>query len=492
MEGDGVSPVIGRGRGFPKERKDLRRPVTELSDKFQQVQVGPDINQPSVPEIENVVYSGGSTSSSCSSSTSSSARITIRNTVPGSREDVDNDRSSNVTVCEDTVQQAASEVSEGLTALPVPLNQPANSILSPFAKEFVPQNTIQQSCILHPDYQERMGDFNDPSVQGSVESFPVSEFEQSDQDNIDSYTISELKDFIFKITLDPGEYDPLVESLVNMLRSSVADEETMCTIADTIFDQAISEPNFTYSAARLCNHLSQNLEVTFGNFRDLILQRCLQEYTRHTELLVSPNDEACVEGFTIFMGELFSQLEVVVGEVKEKLWILGKKLTELLITLLNHPTENNLRCVCKVLKFTGATLEDYERQMTEGNVAAEMDKIFMIIKDIADNSDIRSNTKNLLMSIVELRASDWARTESSPVEQNDPLITDNYLYSTVFYGPDEQPISLEEVVLLQNSCNLDGFSSIMNGFYVGEDPEAENMDDEMEAAFEEFLLETGQ
>lgn len=482
MEGDEVSSVKGRGRGFFKERKDLRQPLRELSEKFQPVQVSPELNQSLVP----AVHSTSSTSISYSNTTSSS--FYISNTVSESREE--NNRSSNIRVCENTVQEAASE-GEGLTSLPVSQNQPANSILSPLAKEFIPQNTIQHSDTLHPDYQECVENFNDLSVQGGVENYPVSELQESNEDNINSYPILKMKEFIFNISLDPGEFDSLIESLVDVLRSSVSEEETMRVIADIIFDQAVSEPNFTYSAARLCNHLSQNLETTFGNFRNLILQRCEQEHTILTEL-ISSNSEACLEGFTMFMGELFSQLEIVVGDVKEKLWILGKKLTELLITLLSHPRESNLRCVCQVLKLTGATLEDHERQTSEGNTAVEMDKIIMTIQDIADNSNIRSNIKYLLTSIVELRASDWGKTDSSLAEQNDPSITDNYLYSTVFYEPDEQPISSEEVIFLQNTCNLDGFSSIMNGYYLSEDSEADNMDGEMEAAFEEFLLETGQ
>lgn len=373
-----------------------------------------------------------------------------------------------------TESQTPDKRNSSTNASSVSVLQPNISSLSPFAKEFVPRSSLPNSSISCADYQETVRKYNKEGVG----------FES------DCYAVSVLREFIHQITLSPGEYESRVKTMTDKLKTSVSNEETMRAITNTIFDQAITEPNFTYSAAKLCNHLSQSLQFAFGNFRHFLIQRCLQEHQRHDELLVGSDGGMYLRGFAIFVGELFSQLEI--GEGKEIFRILGKSLTELLNVLLNYPTENNLKCVCQVLKLTGARLEDHERQASEERAAPEMDKIIKKIKEITNTCYVKSNIKSLLLSVVDLRASDWGRAVSSPGVQKDFSKTENYLCGTVFYGPDGQPISSEEASFLQNTCNPYSYSSIMNGeVYRAEDP-GENMDEEMQAAFEEFLQQTGQ
>ncbi|XP_013784698.1 polyadenylate-binding protein-interacting protein 1-like [Limulus polyphemus] len=327
MEGGGDSPMRGRGRLFPKEREDLRRPFIDVGvESSDKPNARPNVLQSSVPE--KVVSSNSSS--------------TLGNVI---------DSGSNITVSQNAVhppavmpniditginsfQSASSGDFNTSNAPPISLVKATNSSLSPFAREFVPRNSLKQSFVPYPEYQEEMSDSHEPG----------SWF------NADGYPVLELREFVYEVTLNPGKYDSLVLGLVETLQSSIADEETMRAVANTIFDQAITEPNFRYNAARLCNHLTQSLNFFFGSFRYFLLQRCQQEHKRSKELVTASDGGSYLRGFTIFIGELFSQIEVTVGDVKEKLWIFGIALTELLDVLLSNPTEDNLKCVCQVLK----------------------------------------------------------------------------------------------------------------------------------------------
>lgn len=470
MESDGDSLVRGRGRRLPKERDNLRRPFIDVGvESSDKPNARPNVLQSSLPE--KVV--------------SSSSSVTLGNVVDsGSNVTVSQNalypptvRPNNNTTGTNSSQSVSANDFDASNEPPVSLVKATNSNLSPFAQEFVPRNSLKESFIPYLDYQEEIGD----------------SCETGSWFHADSYPVSELREFIYEVTLNPGKYESRVQILVETLESSISDEETMRAVANTIFDQAITEPNFRYTAARLCNHLYHSLNLPFGSFKYFLLQRCQQEHKRNKELVVASDGGNYLRGFTIFLGELFSQIEVIVGDVKEKLWIFGKAVAELLDVLLSYPSEDNLKCVCQVLKFTGATLEDHERHVSGGHEAPEMDKIINSIKELTANFDIRSNISSLLLSIVDLRASDWGRITPSPAVYNDSVVAENNMYGVVYYGPDGQPVSSEEVAFLQNTCSNSSYSYIMNGESYGpEDPDVEVMDDEMQAAFEQFLRESGQ
>lgn len=61
------------------------------------------------------------------------------------------------------------------------------------------------------------------------------------------------------------------------------------------------------------------------------------------------SDAEYLRGFALFMSELFVHMTPKVNTAA-RLSVLGKVVRELLVTLLDHPTPGNVKCVCQILK----------------------------------------------------------------------------------------------------------------------------------------------
>lgn len=347
----------------------------------------------------------------------------------------------------------------------VPLDSSADaerkipSKLSPYAKEFVPRN-------FRPE----------PRVQ---EEPPLS----------DSYPVEELRSFLNDITMNPGKFDRKIQPLTNTLNTMVDDDDTMRAIVNIIFDESVRQPNLRYSGARLCKNLCNDLDASPDrlNFRSVLLTRCNQEFKRREALAEAEDGGTYLRGFAMFTAELFSQLEVM----KQRIAVLGDSLPNLIKTLLNYASPDNLKCACQVLKLVGAYLEDYERaKITNNGAAPEMDYIMFTLKNLANSTEYTRNIKDMINSVIKLRDSDWGRvthTENSGYETSPPTNVDE----PVMYGPDGKPMTADELMFLQSQY-ASNMPPDVDDYDLYDDAVGEEISDEISEAYEIFLREQSQ
>lgn len=254
--------------------------------------------------------------------------------------------------------------------------------------------------------------------------------------------VAETQNAITVLTMSPGDYESILRPLTATLSQAVTNETALNNIVNLIVEKGISEPNFRYTAARMCGYLSSHLPCQFasGNFRQLLLKRCHTEHKQREELMADDNRRHILIGFTLFMGELF--LNVSVGSEQQKMKILCTALQELLQTLLSHPTEPSLSCVVQVLKLTGADLEDREKVDSEDKKTPQMDCVLTNIKKNIVESNWRRSLKRQLLSVIELRAGRWGR--QCVVSNPPPPPSDAVLAGGVFYGNDGETYTVED------------------------------------------------
>lgn len=367
--------------------------------------------------------------------------------------------------------------------------------LSPHAAEFVPRSA--------PAYVEN-GDNCDADQMACLETTRLA---------------------MMEITVNPGRFTTLSQLLVDALNVNMPNEETLRGVAQLVFEQGVVEPNFRYTGAKLCNHLANNLNVQFGgrNFRSYLMERCQEEFQQCEDML---SDEVLINrlrGYTMFMAELYSHFEVTDGVKSQKVAIIENALLKLLDILLLECTKDNLKTVCQVLKLTGAALKDNHETRDLSTDASSLNNIILQVQQVSTKPDIDRNSRAMLQNVLELNSCDWGRMTrnqpapapqghwpAGPVPRDDPSTYQASIDRPVMYGPDGQPLTEEEIHFIESNQtrgssihdddepdndelrNLVGHYGPRSTWSGGEAGDGGGMDDEMTAAFEQFLLESGQ
>lgn len=348
-----------------------------------------------------------------------------------------------------------------------PQQQLEKAGLSPYAEEFVPRSTVTYSNYREPE--------EEPEFNHTIE---------------DTYPIHELKNFLFEVTFSPEKFDHQLHYLTDVLNQSISDRETLRTIVNVIFEESIQEPNFRYNGAKLCNHLSQNLHSSSSEiekFRTVLLKRCQAKHKDRESFATSEDRGVYLRGYALFLAELYSQLEIQMGNVKERVENLGIAVLEVLDTLLKFATPENLKCACQILKCVGAYLEDQRRNVAN----SDLDVIFLKLKKAMESDSCSRDIKRMMSSVLELRAVDWGRSSHSSSPSSEPVQeTTCRLNEPVFYGPDGLPISAEETLFLESQQlspefpDMDEYDEDIYG--------SDEMDEGIQEAYEEFLRATNQ
>ncbi|XP_067838486.1 polyadenylate-binding protein-interacting protein 1 [Heptranchias perlo] len=306
-----------------------------------------------------------------------------------------------------------------------------------------------------------------------------------------------LQDFLSLLTSHPGSFELEIVQFTEMMNSWVTTDEALQDVVEIIYQQATTVPNFTYTGARLCNYLSQNLTISprNSNFRQLLLQRCQTEYAKRDEAV--KGDEKTrkkFHSFVLFLGELYLNLEIKgPNGAVTRAEILQTGLCELLSALFSQPMDDNLTCAVKLLKLTGSILEDAWK--TQGK--SDMKDIIQRIENVVLDSDCSRDVKQMLLKLVELRSSNWGRvhtaaTYNEATPENDP---NYYMNEPVFYSAEGIPLTPADPDYLEKYQEMIDREELFQG-YSDEDGDAylddseDEMDPEMEEAFEKFCAET--
>ncbi|XP_035422016.1 polyadenylate-binding protein-interacting protein 1 isoform X6 [Cygnus atratus] len=340
---------------------------------------------------------------------------------------------------------------------------------------------------------------------GYNQNFSQNFADSSYEDGYDGYlTLAEyVQDFLNHLTEQPGCFETEIEQFAETLNGWVTTDEALQELVELIYQQATSVPNFSYMGARLCNYLSHHLTISpqSGNFRQLLLQRCRTEFENRDE--AAKGDEATrkqFHAFVLFLAELYLNLEIKAtkGQVT-RAEILQEGLRELLNALFSNPVDNNLICAVKLLKLTGSVLEDAWKEKGKD----DMNEVIQRIENVVLDANCSRDVKRMLLKLVELRSSNWGRvlgtsshTEATP--ENDP---NYFMNEPTFYTSDGIPFTAadpdyqekyQELLEREDFCpdNEENGTDLPGADYLYFDDTDDEMDPEIEEAYEKFCLES--
>ncbi|KAM4708398.1 polyadenylate-binding protein-interacting protein 1 isoform 1-T1 [Discoglossus pictus] len=314
-----------------------------------------------------------------------------------------------------------------------------------------------------------------------------------------------VQQFLSHLTEQPGSFEVEIYHITDILNSWVTTDDTLQELVELIYQQATSVPNFSYTGARLCNYLSVHLNINpqCGNFRHLILQRCQKEYEKRDQAAKGDKDtRKRFHAFVLFLGELYLNLELKgsKGQVTRAA-ILQSALRELLNALFSNPVDDNLICAVKLLKLTGSVLEDAWKEKGESH----MDEVIQRMENVVLDAECSRDVKQMLLKLVELRSSNWGRVHAvSTFKEATPDNDPNYFMNEpTFYTSEGVPFTAADPDYQEKYQELldrdDLFPDYENGTDLsgGGDPNFDDFDDdddqmdpEMEEAYEKFCMES--
>ncbi|XP_047448644.1 polyadenylate-binding protein-interacting protein 1 [Mugil cephalus] len=304
-----------------------------------------------------------------------------------------------------------------------------------------------------------------------------------------------VTEFLDHLSSSPGAFELDVDYISGMLNSMVTTEESLKELVELIFTQSTAMPNFSYTGARLCNHLSHHLSISppSGNFRQLLLQRCRIEYEKKDAAVRGdPETQKKFHSFVLFLGELYLNLEIKsVKGPPNRADVLLSALNELMNSLFSAPVDANLICAVKLLKLTGSVLDD------AWSGKPLMDKLMQRIETILLDAKCSRDVRQMLLKLLELRSSDWGRVggaaaASNATPDNDP---NYFMNEPTFYTEDGTPFTAADPEYAEK------YQEILDRQHYFHDIDGENgneeyddfedeMDPEIEEAFESFCLES--
>lgn len=379
--------------------------------------------------------------------------------------------------------------------------------LSPFAAEFVPKSSFSlQSAVDAAEFVP--GAFSHQSER------PALLRQQSDKPK--NELMNCVRDVLFGLMQSPGELYYYFTTLVKMLKKWLSSLESLKEVVDLIFEYSITEPNFQYIAAKLCNMLSKERSIELQNgekFRSVLMNRCRDEHVIREKSYKNPETVEKLLGFALFEAELFCHYRPL-GET-EPLKVFHRGLLEMLNTLLQNPAENCLTCVGKMLKMTGYLLDD-PRLMTnkkgeyEEDRKNKVDKIFSEVEKLSQDSSLSDSVTSLLSQVISLRSKKWETGSSSStfypsddvsyylpdfscgvddlcLQDDLTPVTNPDQWSDYYDDADEEALIHDTYkYYFPDQYNEEYSHEEDNGFYLEDDPE---FDDEIDEEFEKFLQE---
>uniref|UniRef100_A0A671QSB1 Polyadenylate-binding protein-interacting protein 1 n=1 Tax=Sinocyclocheilus anshuiensis TaxID=1608454 RepID=A0A671QSB1_9TELE len=306
-----------------------------------------------------------------------------------------------------------------------------------------------------------------------------------------------VQDFVSHLNSSPGSFESEIDYITDMLNSCVTTEEILQELVELIYVQSTSIPNFAYTGARLCNHLSYHIRLSpvSGNFRQLLLQRCQNQFEQREQAVRGdPETQKRFHYYVLFLGELYLNLEIKSRkDTPGRANVLLGALKELLNTLFSHPDDPNLMCAVKLLKLSGSILDDTWKEKGQ----SDMDEIIKKIEDVLLDVKCSRDVKQMLLKLVELQSSNWGRVHTANVSSdatpdNDP---NYFMNEPTFYTADGTPFTAADPeysdkyqeILDREDYFPDAYEENGNDFFCGDEDE---MDPEIEEAFERFCMES--
>lgn len=366
----------------------------------------------------------------------------------------------------------------------------AQSMLSPFAKEFVPRENVVFETSSHFQHGFEAGDspyYNPRPFKSSIsDRLKVGRRGLSTSEP----TLNPVARFIHvmdQLQASSANFDNVRATVAEIAAIGANDVPMLDRLTKLVVTEAIKRPHFQYSCARLCALVDE----TAHNFHQMVVEQCGCLYLQYKSEIDKTRDTSCMLGLVTTSCELLynfiRERKLPLKDLIEFMELIFKAMTDLIH--YNYNQENNVKSVCQGLKLSGYYLQTACPKL--------MDRL---LKDLKNKmTDNKSKIFVLIQGVINLSCSGWGYvSDSGDSQESDPGAsgdTDGFDYSeynseiteiddTVYYGPDGEVLTAEETSFLY--CNInDNSKDDVDGDTLW-DPENE-LGAEMQQAFKDFV-----
>lgn len=192
-----------------------------------------------------------------------------------------------------------------------------------------------------------------------------------------------------------SDVDAKLTTFMEEAQNSTNSEEMLGEIVRTIYQKAVSDRSFAFTAAKLCDKMALFM-VEGTKFRSLLLNMLQKDFTVREEL--QQQDVERWLGFITFLCEVFGTMRSSTGEPFRVLVCpIYTCLKELLQS--QDVKEDAVLCCSMELQSTGRLLEEQLPEMMTELLASARDKMLCPSESML--------TRSLLLEVIELHANSW-------------------------------------------------------------------------------------
>uniref|UniRef100_A0A8D2C0B2 CBP80/20-dependent translation initiation factor n=1 Tax=Sus scrofa TaxID=9823 RepID=A0A8D2C0B2_PIG len=192
-----------------------------------------------------------------------------------------------------------------------------------------------------------------------------------------------------------SDVDAKLTTFMEEAQNSTNSEEMLGEIVRTIYQKAVSDRSFAFTAAKLCDKMALFM-VEGTKFRSLLLNMLQKDFTVREEL--QQQDVERWLGFITFLCEVFGTMRSSTGEPFRVLVCpIYTCLRELLQS--QDVKEDAVLCCSMELQSTGRLLEEQLPEMMAELLASARDKMLCPSESML--------TRSLLLEVIELHANNW-------------------------------------------------------------------------------------
>nr|XP_010585407.1 CBP80/20-dependent translation initiation factor [Loxodonta africana] len=196
-----------------------------------------------------------------------------------------------------------------------------------------------------------------------------------------------------------SDVDAKLTTFMEEAQNSTNSEEMLGEIVRTIYQKAVSDRSFAFTAAKLCDKMALFM-VEGTKFRSLLLNMLQKDFTVREEL--QQQDVERWLGFITFLCEVFGTMRSSTGEPFRVLVCpIYTCLRELLQS--QDVKEDAVLCCSMELQSTGRLLEEQLPEMMMELLASARDKMLCPSESML--------TRSLLLEVIELHANSWSQED---------------------------------------------------------------------------------
>nr|XP_044998844.1 CBP80/20-dependent translation initiation factor isoform X2 [Jaculus jaculus] len=207
--------------------------------------------------------------------------------------------------------------------------------------------------------------------------------------------MDKLMEILNSMRNNSSDVDAKLTTFMEEAQNSTNSEEMLGEIVRTIYQKAVSDRSFAFTAAKLCDKMALFM-VEGTKFRSLLLNMLQKDFTVREEL--QQQDVERWLGFITFLCEVFGTMRSSTGEPFRVLVCpIYTCLRELLQS--QDVKEDAVLCCSMELQSTGRLLEEQLPEMMTELLASARDKMLCPSESML--------TRSLLLEVIELHANSW-------------------------------------------------------------------------------------